>query len=118
MGRILLATQHCSEQRLVRAVARLRTVRACGPLPRWAGEDRDPAGFQPQRPGAPGSHAQLERNAAMETACSEAVGGLLASPLSAMRCYTEGMASERTGRDGGALFRCRWVRDLTGEGWQ
>jgi hypothetical protein len=38
----------------------------------------------------------------MATACSEAAGGLFASPLSAMRCYTEGMVRERTRR--GALL--------------
>jgi hypothetical protein len=34
----------------------------------------------------------------MVTACSEAIGGLLASPLLATRCYTEGMARERMRR--------------------
>jgi hypothetical protein len=33
------------------------------------------------------------------TAWSEAAGGLLASPLSATRCYMEGMARERTRRE-------------------
>jgi hypothetical protein len=68
------------------------------PTATLAGEDRGPAGFQPQRPDAPGSRAQLERNAAMVTACSEAAGGLLTSPLSATRCYMEDMARERTRR--------------------
>jgi hypothetical protein len=45
----------------------------CGPLPRWAGEDRGPAGFQPSGPVllAP---VPSSSGASMATAYSEATG--------------------------------------------
>jgi hypothetical protein len=101
---------------LLRAVARARGRLACAKCACAAhyhverGRTVAQLAFSPNGPVLP-APVPSSSGTPVAIACSEAVGGLLASLLSAMRCYTEGMVRERTRR--GALLGGRGKGMLT-----